>query len=83
MPELEITVLESLLRMAPKKPGLFSDIDQKGILQKSLLLEALEIVTCHCLKRMSLFQNRLLGLYFTLLRRPPLSLIKDSETATW
>ena len=47
MPELEITVLESLLRMAPKKPGLFSDIDQKGILQKSLLLEALEIVTCH------------------------------------
>ena len=35
-----------------KKNGLFSDIDQKGglsILQKSLLLEALEIeiVTCH------------------------------------
>ena len=33
-----------------KKNELFSDIDQKGglsILQKSLLLEALEIVTCH------------------------------------
>ena len=38
-------------------------------MQKSLLLEALEIVTCHrvggCLKRMSLFQNRRLELYFT------------------
>ena len=33
-----------------KTNGLFSDIDQKGgwgILQKSLLLEALERVTCH------------------------------------
>ena len=31
------------------------------------------------------FKTRLglLGLYFTLLRRPPSSLIKDSETATW
>ena len=36
-----------------------------------------------CLKRMSLLQNRHLGLYFTLLRRPPSSLIKDSVTATW
>ena len=40
-----------------------------GILLKSLFLEALEIVTCHWvggyLKRMSLFQNRLSGLYFT------------------
>ena len=36
-----------------------------------------------CLIRTLLFQNRLLGLYFALLRRPPSSLIKDSETATW
>ena len=29
----------------------------------------------------SLFQNRLLGLYFTPVRRPPSSLIEESETA--
>ena len=36
-----------LVREELKKTGLFHDIDQKGILKKSLLLEALEIVTCH------------------------------------
>ena len=44
-------------------------IKKVGILQKSLFLEALEIVTCHwggwVSKRMSLFQNRLLELCFT------------------